>query len=345
MPNKKSFDAPLSFVHWDITSRCNLKCIHCRDTFDITKKDEELTTQEGFDLIDYLADNFNLKWLSFDGGEPLLREDLIALIKKAKSRSLLLYLLTNGTLLTEDKAKQLKKAGLDSIQISLDGLEKNHDKIRGKGTYKKALEGIKNAKKFNIRVTARITINSINIGDAAKLLKVVKELGCPAFGIRRVIPCGNAIKNIDLMEPDKKEYLETIQKCIQLAGKDIHVQIGADPVLIPRTYMLEEIKSKYGTDQVIAGCGAGITMCHISNVGNVFPCSTLPISAGNIRHKNLKEIWQKGEIFLKLREGRSKLKGKCGKCNYNYICGGCRASAYYYKKDVLGEDPYCLLNV
>ena len=343
MSNEISFNAPLSFVHWDITSRCNLKCIHCRNELDTIGSNKELDTQEGFNLIDHLADNFNLKWLSFDGGEPLLREDLTELIKKAKSRNLFVYLLTNGTLLTEDRVKKLKEVGLDSIQISLDGLENNHDWIRGKGSYKRALEGIRNAKKYDIRVTVRITVNNINIRDATELLKIVKELGCPAYGIRRVIPCGNAIKNIHLMEPDKKEYIDTIQQTILIGGNDIHIQIGADPVLIPKTHMLEELKKEYGSDQVIAGCGAGITMCHISDGGDVFPCSTLPITAGNIRNKNLTEIWENSEVFLKLRKGRSILKGKCGNCNYKYICGGCRASAYYYKKDMLGEDPYCLL--
>jgi len=331
----------LTYLHWDITGRCNLKCIHCRATS--SEEDKEFTREEGIDFIKGLK-AFDLEWLSFDGGEPLLRkDDLLQFVKTAKEQGLFTYLLTNGLLLDESIAGQLKEAGLGSIQVSLDGLKKTHNRIRGKGSFEKAVRGIKTAKKAGHRITARITLNKFNLDEAKDLLEFVIELGCEAFGIRRFIPCGRAIDNISDLEIDKQRYLEVIQSCVKKAGKRIQLQIGADPVLIPRTYLIEQIKKEYGTTNILAGCGAGITMCHVNSEGDVYPCSTLPISAGNIRKQDLGEIWKNGEIFKVLREGRKNLKGHCGECKYTFSCGGCRASALYYKNDVLEYDPYCLV--
>jgi len=339
--DKNNFESELTYLHWDITGRCNLKCIHCRATSD--EEDKEFSREEGLNFIKGLK-SFNLEWLSFDGGEPLLRkDDLIPFVKEAKNQDIFTYLLTNGTLLDEETANTLKEAGLGSIQVSLDGLEKTHDIIRGRGNFQRAVTGLKAAKAAGHRVTARITLNKFNLEEAEKLLEFVIGLDCEAFGIRRFIPCGRAIDNISDLEIDKWKYLETINNCIKRAKGRIELQIGADPVLIPKTYVIDNIKKEYGTVDVLAGCGAGITMCHVNSEGDVYPCSTLPISAGNIRKNSLVEIWKKGEIFKTLREGRSKLKGHCGECKYKFACGGCRASALYYKNDVLEYDPYCLV--
>ncbi len=335
------FASELTYLHWDVTGRCNLKCIHCRATS--SENDKELSRDEGIAFIKSLKD-FKLDWLSFDGGEPLLRkDDLVPFVKTAKTQGIFTYLLTNATLLDDSIAHALKKAGLGSVQVSLDGLEKTHDVIRGKGNFEKAVNGIKIAKEAGHRVSARMTLNKLNIDEAEDLLEYVIGIGCDAFGIRRFVPCGRAIDNISDLEIDKWKYLEVIQNCLKSAANRVPVQIGADPVLIPKTYIVDEIKKEYGNLNVLAGCGAGITMCHVNAEGNVSPCSTLSMVAGNIREKSLKEIWKTAPILKKLREGRKNLEGHCGDCKYRFVCGGCRASALYYGNGLLGYDPYCLV--
>jgi MoaA/NifB/PqqE/SkfB family radical SAM enzyme len=136
-------------VVWNMTRRCNLKCIHCYSSSDNIDYPDELTTQEGKELIADLA-KFGSPVILFSGGEPFLRQDLLELAQHAVDKGMRAVISTNGTLITKELAAKLQKIGLSYVGVSLDGLEKTHDRFRGhKGAFDEAMRGIRNCQRRN----------------------------------------------------------------------------------------------------------------------------------------------------------------------------------------------------
>jgi radical SAM protein with 4Fe4S-binding SPASM domain len=325
-------------IHWDVTGSCNLNCKHCRASS--VGNNDELSTDEAKALIDQIAD-INPEWMSFDGGEPLLRSDLFQLIAYARHKGLFTYLLTNGTLITDDIADHLKEADISSVQVSVDGLSESHDIIRGQGMFAMAIEGIRILLAHGIRTSVRITVSKYNIHDVAPLLELAIGLGVAAFGASRVVCVGNARGSDQAV--DEAAYLDTIRNVCELGRGRIEVHIGMDPVLIPVTDIKDRILQDEGTLEVLAGCGAGISLLHIASNGDLFPCGVLPIRLGNIRQDKILDIWRSNNLIDRLSD-RDELEGRCGECAYRYICGGCRAAAWLATGNPLGSDPQCLLD-
>ena len=171
--NRKSGDLPshlLQFsadkkpvVVWNMTRRCNLKCIHCYSNSADIEYPDELTTEEGKKLIDDLA-AFGSPVILFSGGEPLIRKDLLELAQYATDKGMRAVISTNGTLITKEIAAKLQKIGLSYVGVSLDGLAKTHDRFRGKkGAFAAAIEGIRNCRDAGIKVGIRFTVNKHNL--------------------------------------------------------------------------------------------------------------------------------------------------------------------------------------
>jgi len=329
-------DHPLH-IHWDVTGRCNLNCRHCRATSE--KMPAELSTNEAMSLIDEIS-ALGPEWMSFDGGEPLLRTDLFDLISYASERSLFTYLLTNGTKLSPPACNCLRSAGIGSVQVSLDGLRKSNDYIRGEDSYDKAISGIRSLLAAGIRASIRMTVSHLNIADAPALLDTAIEIGAAAFGIRRVVCVGHARAGDQWVDP--QEYLAVVKNVVKRGAGRIPVHIGTDPVLIPVTDVVRQIQRQTDSLEVLAGCGAGISLLHIGSDGTLFPCGVLPLPLGNVRTDDIVDVWRHHPLLRQLRN-RDGLRDPCGACRYRYVCGGCRAAAWAHSGDYLGPDPLCLL--
>lgn len=266
-----------------------------------------------------------LRAILFTGGEPLLRKDLLGLMKFAKKNKLLVFLATNGTLIDDWFTKKFKGI-VDKINVSLDGgSAEKHDSIRGiKGSFSKSIKAIqKLRKKFNLSIA--FTVSSRNLSELNAVASVAKKQGI-LLTIKRFIPIGKGAqdKSLTLSKSKYKILIEEIGRLRKVQ----RISFG-DP--FPFSY--ERKDNCYG------GCMAGIYSLSMDFDGEIYPCTKLKISLGNIRNKNISEIWQESKILKKLK--KRELGGKCGSCPKIFSCGGCRAAAYADYSDFLAEDPLC----
>jgi len=199
-------------IVWNITRRCNLKCIHCyAQAKDISFKNE-LSTDEGKSLIDDLA-AFGSPVLLFSGGEPMVRPDLHELAEYAVKKGMRAVISTNGTLITAEKARILKEIGLSYVGISLDGMEDVHDRFRGvKGAYRKALEGIRNCQAAGIKVGLRFTINKHNVHEIPNIFDLLEEMDIPRVCFYHLVYSGRGSQLVkeDLSHPESKKVVDMI---------------------------------------------------------------------------------------------------------------------------------------
>jgi len=322
----------------DVTSKCNLRCKHCR----VNEIEYDMTLEEIDEVLNKLKD-FKPRGVFLSGGEPLMRKDIVEIVKKTKVLAPITILNTNSLILNEKLLKELIDAGLDYIQISLDGIEKIHDYIRGSGTYKKVIEKMKLINKYqeqiNLHISSVISKQNLDYMDEfVNQIIDVEKIKVQMLGFKRFVP-SNEFKNTNALG---KEGLEQLYKNLERLKEKYkeRVNIVSDMPLknVYNKERVEEIIKKY--NMACAGCSASVNGISIRNDGTVTPCTLLYISCGNILKQDLNEILQ-NENMLKIKN--RELKGKCGKCNYKKICGGCRAAAYQVLGDCLEEDPECFI--
>lgn len=330
------------FIHLDLTGACNLKCIHCRST---SKPDpNELKIDEIIKFLNFCKKELpNWEALLIGGGEPLIRErDLFNIMEHIDNLGIKCYLNTNGTLINNQNIAKIKKF-VEIVQISLDGAtSETHDYTRGKkGAFDEAIKGIDLLLRNKARVYVRMTLSMINYLEAFDLIDLALKKGVEAVSYFRTLPVGRAKKyNISI---DKRIYhliLKELmrQKYILKGQLDI---VSSDPLkVVVDSRLKTEILKKYDISESMGGCLPGITEIFINNIGNVYPCTMMPVLLGNIRKNNLKEIWNNSQFLLKIRD-RENLKGNCKQCSLQRVCGGCRAAAFGEHGDYFAEDPYC----
>ena len=312
MLNLKS---PISVV-WEITNNCNFKCPHCRAYEEFTVDDEKIENK----IIDELIKN-DILTVNISGGEPLLNPRIFEIIQRLSNANMYVGISTNGWLYKE-KRKKLLEAGLKFIQVSLDGDKMLHEKFRGvEGSYERAVDTLKQAKKDGLFTQMNVTITSENLKTLEWNYNKALEIGVDKILYRRVVSAGKAVEN-DYIIPNKKEYIDTIQKLIKLDNSKLIVAVD-DPII----YAIQDIES----DEKL-GCAAGIKSVGISSNGDIYPCIFLREKLGNITKDNLEELWQNNEILNKLR---NKDINECGKCKYKFSCGGCRAASGIFEKDLM----------
>ena len=343
-------------VVWNITSQCNLKCRHCYIEATESAKDNEMTTQEGKDFIDNLAE-MKVPVLMFSGGEPLVRPDLFELAAYAVEKGLRIVLSTNGTLIDEFTAKLIKEAGFQYVGVSIDGREEIHDEFRGeKGAFKAAIAGIRAAKAAGNRTGVRFTLNSINKDDLPAVMELIEEEKVDRFCMYHLVYAGRGsdMKNLDLPAAEKKKVAQfLIEKTMDFNSRGIEIEILTTDNHADGLYLLDHIKA---TDpgrvdevrqllEMHGGCSAGDRMADVDFLGNVHPCQFWSdMILGNVRERKFSDIWNDLEandgILAKLRSKPEQLNAQCGKCSQNRLCGGCRIRASV-DGDIWGDDPAC----
>lgn len=328
-----------TIAQWDINNECNLNCKHCR----VSEKNdnEKLSLKEAKSLLSECWYN-GITMLNLSGGEPFLRDDIFEILDYAEKFEDIV-ITTNGTLLNEEKCKKLSTYKNIKLSISLDGLEETHDKFRRKkGAFKKVIDILPVLNKNNIKYAIKYTLSKETAKDAIELLNLVAKMGAKEFNVRRVIVAGNANKDMVLSNEEYKNIIrELIKNCRKL---NVKFRTG-DSLLIPIFSEIWGIDIKNDDlSKIYAGCQAGDEIIYIDYKGNVGACSYIPKFADNIKDKPLDEILKNNKLFIDLREYKNKLEGKCNKCTYKMICGGCRASALALKKSLFAEDPLCLAN-
>ncbi len=345
-------------VVWNVTRKCNLKCVHCYAQATETSGTDELSTDEGKALIDDLA-RFGAPVMLFSGGEPLVRKDLPELAAHAVEKGMRAVISTNGTLITAGMAKTLKAIGLSYVGISLDGMREINDEFRGvPGAYDKALEGIRNCQDAGIKVGLRFTINKFNVGDIPAIFDLLEEMDIPRVCFYHLVYAGRGSK---MVEADLS--LEGTRRVVDLIidrTKALHAKGIAKEVLTvdnhadgPYLYLrllkedperaaevLELLKMNEGNS---SGRGIGC----VSWDGEVYADQFWRHhSFGNVRRRPFSRIWTQPEddLLLKLKKKKVHVKGRCSTCAWLDLCGGnFRVRAEAIHDDVWAPDPACYL--
>ncbi len=332
---------PKSFhLQWHVTDKCNFVCKHCYTE----KPTNELNTDEMYVVLDQYVDmikrwkmdvNKRPRLLSISGGEPLLRRDifkLLGVINENRDMFTNVVLMSNGSTITYSVVKKIKDFRVSFLQISLDGLERNNDKIRGKGNFKRAVNGIKKSIENNISVGLSVTLNKINLKDIPGIIDLGKELGVKVIGINRLVTCGRG-KSLDMLDP--LELKEVYKYLMGMRTKLIKNRIHLNTHCSDSLWFIED--SKHETH----GCSAGYDSFSILPNGDVVPCRRLPIKVGNVLENTLFDIWYNSEILWDLRN-REIINQTCKKCEVFGKClGGAKCVANSYFGSPFAPDPQC----
>ena len=339
---------PLRMVAWEITRGCNLSCLHCRALSGEGPYPGEFTTEECLHLVDDIV-SFSTPIVILTGGEPLLRPDVYRIAEYGTKKGLRMVLATNGTLLTEEKARRLVAAGIRRISISLDGSDaESHDQFRGvNGSFEGGLRGIRYAKKVGLEFQVNTTITQHNLHQIPQILDLTVDLGAAAHHLFLLVPTGRGkeLQDQTISSHDYEEVLNWFYE--QRDQVSLHLKVTCAPQFyrILRQRARQEGKTittkHYGLDAVTRGCMGGISFCFISSTGGVQPCGYLELDCGNVRNASLESMWAQCTFFKDLRD-EDNYKGKCGYCEFRRVCGGCRARAFATTGDYLAEEPYCI---
>ena len=345
-------------IVWNMTRRCNLKCVHCYARSEDISYDNELNHKQSLAMIDDLAE-FGVPVLLFSGGEPLVHPRLIEYAQYAVNKGMRAVISTNGTLITEKKAKALKEIGLSYVGISLDGLEETHDKFRGvKGSYKKAMKAIEYCQKAGIKVGLRFTINKRNVKDIPGIFDLLEEKNIPRACFYHLVYSGRGseIAKEDLSHEETRKVLDLIME----RTKDLHDRNKPKEVLTvdnhadgPYIYqrLLDEDPDRAAEVlellEMNEGNSSGRGIGCISWDGEVHPDQFWrEKSLGNIKDKPFSKIWTDvdNEFLMKLKEKKKHVKGRCAGCRWLDICAGnFRARAESVANDPWDSDPACYL--
>jgi 12,18-didecarboxysiroheme deacetylase len=344
-------------VVWNMTRRCNLKCIHCYSNSDDTDFPDELTTAEGKKLIDDLV-KFGAPVILFSGGEPLLRPDLLELAQYATDKGMRAVISTNGTLITSEIAARLQKIGLSYVGVSLDGLEKTHDRFRGKkGAFAAALAGIRNCRDAGIKVGIRFTVNKHNLPDVGAMFDLLREEKIERLCFYHLVYTGRAskLRKEDLTHEETRKLLDLIMRQTKQMFDD-----GLRPEILtvdnhadgPYLYLKLREENPARAQEVLEllqmneGNSSGHGIGCVSWNGEVYADQfwrNKPL--GNIRQKPFSEIWldEKNELLSKLKQKKKYVKGRCAQCRWLDVCGGNFRARAETADELWGPDPACYL--
>ena len=309
-----------------VTNQCDLKCRKC-----YVDQGAEYFPQEYFEasILEPLK-KLGGRSIGFSGGEPLLHPLILQMIERSAGSGLVTSLVTNGMSLDISKIKALEQAGLNRIQISLDGARKDsNDAVRGEGVFEKVTQEV--LPLFNhskIKVTLAATPNPWLLKELDEYISLAVKLNIKYIYFSR---CVNGV----MLDEDKRWiYRKFLERILILQEKytGILTIMCGDPLIV-----LE--KNITPNKKMFAGCAAGITSLAVNESGMIMPCTRLPVELGNVLEDGLETIWKEHEVLQKLRFRC--LEGRCGGCSYQYLCGGCRADAFFYQGNYLADDPLC----
>jgi len=338
----------LRMVAWELTRGCNLACVHCRASSERGPYPGELSTEECLRVMDEIA-SISRPVIILTGGEPLLRNDVFKLARYGSDKGFRMVMATNGTLIALNTLKKMKDSGIQRISISLDGPNAEiHDAFRKvKGAFEGSLRGIDMAKKGGLEFQINTTITQFNLHLIAEILALAVSLGAVAHHIFLLVPTGRGkeLKDQSISAVDYEKTLHWFYEQREQVPLQLKATCAPHYYRILRQEAKKEgkkiIHQREGLDAMTRGCLGGISFCFISHLGQVQPCGYLELDCGNVREKPFREIWAGSEVFQNLRDTDG-YQGKCGRCEFRKVCGGCRARAYESLGDYMAEEPYCV---
>jgi 12,18-didecarboxysiroheme deacetylase len=345
-------------VVWNVTRRCNLRCVHCYAHAAEKADADELTTGQGKALLDDLA-AFGVPVVLFSGGEPLVRRDLPELAAYAVAKGMRAVISTNGTLITPTVARTLKDLGLSYVGISLDGMQEVNDRFRAvPGAFRMALDGIRNCQTAGIKVGLRFTINRFNVQEIPNIFDLIEEMDIPRVCFYHLVYAGRGSKLVkeDLSPEETRRTVDLIidrTRKLHDRGKPKEVLTVDNHADGPYLYLrmlkedpvraqdvLELLKWNEGNN---SGRGIGCVSWDGSVHADQF---WRHYSFGNIKQRPFSEIWMdtSNPLMRQLKDKKKHVKGRCAECRWLDVCAGnFRVRAEAVSGDVWAPDPACYL--
>lgn len=322
-------------IQWHLDLRCNLACTHCYHPADSraaagtpAQRTATLAT-----LLAFLAARPEGGRLHLAGGEPFLCADLPDLVATARGRGVGCRVLSNGTRVSPEQAAALARAGVLGVQVSIEGLQESHDRIRGEGSFSRALQGVRTLRSAGVQVTLAMTVHQGNLGDL-DALAALAAVEADRFYVSRLVPLGRGADLGGMLGAAAwGRVLERLRRLqtrlpIPLALRDPTVR----PLLAAPWHARQS--------PVLAGCAAGWGTLTVESDGTLMPCRRMGVSLGRLGEVSLQAVWDHHPLLASLRD-RDQLQGACGRCDYRWVCGGCRAFAVQLEGNPLGADPQC----
>ena len=365
-------------IFWEITRACMLACKHCRAKAMRKRHPDELTTEEAFEVVDQIAE-FGRPYplVVFTGGDPLMREDIFDIVEYTTGKGIRAAIAFSGTrLATRERLEKLKDAGISRIAISLDGSNPEiHDHFRGvSGTFETSLKILEIARELDISRQINTTVTTFNLHDLPNIARIGVEYEVALWDVFFIVPTGRA--KAEYM-PSAQEFEDVLNWLYDVSRKtplnvkssaathlrrieymrdrgiytlkhgELYHRLRAELTALPEGDSKEIVAGAHGRSMArdgirrMMGITDGRGMFFISHVGEVYPSGFLPLVSGNVRESTLGEIYSESRVFVDLKDP-DRLKGKCGRCEYRYICGGSRARAYAMTGDYLAAEPRCI---
>lgn len=358
----RDFNKDPFIVIWELTRPCQLKCLHCRAEAQYRRDPRELSFDEGKYLIDQIKE-MNNPMLVFTGGDPLMRQDVFDIAEYAVKKGVRVSMTPSATPnVTKEAIEKAKEVGLARWAFSLDGPNAEiHDHFRGTaGSFDLTIERIKYLHELEIPVQINTVISRYNIDYLEEMAKVVEELKCVLWSVFFLVPTGRG-QETDMISPVEHEmvftWLYNLSKKVTFDIKTTAAQHYRRVVIQQKMKQAkaqnEDIQyldalTQQGLTGSIDGLGRapkgvndGNGFVFISHIGDVYPSGLLPVKAGNVREQPLAEIYRESPIFKDLRNP-DKYKGKCGLCEFRYVCGGSRSRAFAMTGDYMESEPFCV---
>lgn len=345
----KSFDEAPFLVIWELTQACDLACVHCRACAIADRNPFELTTEEGFRLLQTVRE-FGDPLMVFTGGDPLKRPDVFPLLERSVKLGLRTTITPSATpLLTEEAIDGFRRCGVARMAVSLDGPDAaSHDGFRRvEGSFVRTAFALDYARQIGVPTQVNTTVTRHNFGRLDQIAALVAASGARLWSVFFLVATGRASASQDL---SAEEYEEVFQFLYALS-KQAPFDIKTTEAQHYRRYVAQQRKAErrsgstpQAAPEVIqrqAGINDGKGFMFISHTGEIYPSGFLPISAGNVRRDSLVEVYRHSPLFRTLRNADN-LGGKCGECEFRNLCGGSRSRSFALTGDCLAEDPRCI---
>jgi radical SAM protein len=345
-------------VIWEVTQACDLACVHCRACAQPQRSPFELNTEEAKRLIVEVAE-MRAPVFVLTGGDPLKRPDIYELVKYAASLGVRTSLTPSATpLLTREALVRLQACGLARLAISLDGpTAAIHDAFRRvPSSYEWTLQAVRWAREIGLPAQINTTVTRHNLRHLDDIITLLQTLDIVLWSVFFLVPTGRG-QSSDLISAE--EFEQVFEKLYQ-TSRQVKFDIKSTEAQHYRRFLLQKrtaarrggqtdaamakvfgATSADGIGRAPRGINDGKGFVFISHRGEVFPSGFLPVSAGNVRHESLAELYRQSPLFLALRDSAN-LKGKCGICEFRELCGGSRARAYAMTNDMFAEEPNCV---
>jgi radical SAM protein len=347
-------------VAWEITRACALACVHCRAEAQPHRDPRELSTEEGFRLIDELVE-IGGPILILTGGDPLMRPDLFEFISYARERGLRVALSPSATaLVTRERLLRARETGVSRLQVSLDGSRPDiQDAFRGrKGSFQRTIEILDDIRQLGISLQIGTTVSRYNLHDLEAIGNLVARYGAVMWSLFFLVPTGRG-RVEDMISPQEHEQVfNWMYDLSKTAPFDLRTTAAQHYRRVVIQRRRQEASRERGGQEETLVTGAGYSFADglgqsgkgvndgngfafVSHTGDVCPSGFLPTSGGNLRTQSFVEIYRRSSLFRELRD-YSRLKGKCGVCDFREVCGGSRARAFAVTGDYMESDPYCV---